>query len=1198
MIKRTSAGYRKLTENLQDNSFTGSNGIDITKAPTSRETVVDMTNLEVDNDGGLRLRKPLVLKLNYPVIIGKSSIIKVISLYDNESKLIICKEDSNYYLYCYSNSELIPITFYDNDTKNTIPMITGNLINNTKWEDIDNVNTFDSTIITGVAVDLTQFSNYYDSNIIEESDAKNAYRYFRVELEDSKCNIYYINPEINILNSQNTIPLNPNMSLDYAYAIRDNYNSQTVSCEGILAYALCEKDNLGKFNPTTKALSGAFSVKVLTESNKNISYKIISTLDKNYSNVIYLKAFCNVKAKSNTKLLCIWEKTYDGVEWQEVNSFYSGISSSDIIEVSIKDKTLETINGSVNIYETKRFRELNMNNENDLVSARPDCLKIDDIDDATYKFSIYSYQEYDLSTAIKCTQFSVNNTNFTSTLSNSDDISRLYQKQLKYGDYYSRTISLSLKAEEYDAYKNAKFSVTAMCKEYLYQNESYVISETTKSLGDNLSINSNGVLELSSLNIATNVTLKSFWKNYATKIIVRADDVPVFIIGFIEHYYIDLTEKTEIDDLDYIPLEITGEFNGTFGGNVTPYHFQNTHTLYSEVKVLNTSRDIDIIYNLPSLSTLSTKVDKNTLYYYTKNINKNCKVKIDWDYLYKQLSGNDQHQQGELSYTAFKNTFLTKGESTDCVIAISTPNVGQSYYVINADESRNDYIYENGFNKIYNGGTSSYGYINPTQAYTVEGEYVYTDEDIVYVLKSDDDLISYITEINTDLKYGGSVVGENLEPNTINYTFDNLPTVEEVSILASNLVNIDSQEYSLNIANKTEVLYNEYGSSVVGEKLYYKKAIYTYGLEQFKNNVFPSDTGSFITSLFNVIELDVTDGSAINVLIPWRDYLIAASDKSIYLITKVDTSYTTKTINTFIGIPHKDRKTCKAILNGLIFKSGTKLYTLQPNLYSSDETILNIKEISKPIENYIINTDYDTFAFTNEKAYFLFIPSSKETTCLMYEYARNIWQKYTYPVCLIDYNLYSIDNITLIDDKGKEYYFNKELFEIPNSLTPDVLNNIPYADYINVTLDDMEDFGTTDLKDKYIPISFNLNSGNKTFDIVNTKQFVETKIILATQSEQDIMPMQLNILIDGSPYPIHIDASTDAPFWKTNIWNRGSLSTLFISEKTINEKVLKQGIFRYSGQGKTILHLLQGSSIYNFKLYAFHYRFKNLTNKK
>ena len=246
MIKRTSAGYRKLTENLQDNSFTGSNGIDITKAPTSRETVVDMTNLEVDNDGGLRLRKPLVLKLNYPVIVGKSSIIKVVNLYNNTSKLIICKEDSNYYLYCYSNYELIPINFYDNDTKNVIPMITGNLINNTKWEDIDNVNTFDSTIITGVSVDLTYFSNYYDSNIIEESDAKNAYRYFRVELEDSKCNIYYINPEINILNSQNTISLNPNMSLDYAYAIRDNYNSQTVSCEGILAYALCEKDNLGK----------------------------------------------------------------------------------------------------------------------------------------------------------------------------------------------------------------------------------------------------------------------------------------------------------------------------------------------------------------------------------------------------------------------------------------------------------------------------------------------------------------------------------------------------------------------------------------------------------------------------------------------------------------------------------------------------------------------------------------------------------------------------------------------------------------------------------------------------------------------------------------------------------------------------------------------------------------------------------------
>lgn len=1206
MIKRTTPKYRKITENLQDNSFTGTGGIDISKSATSRETVYNMNNFEVDNDGGLRLRKPLVLKTNYYKLIGSKEILKIITLYDTNSKLIIAKQNNNYYLYCYnSEQDLLPISFYDNDSEAPLALITNNLVNGTKWESIDYINTFDSTVLTGVKVDLTSLgSKYYDPSIIEEANAKEAYRYFRLEIKNNSCCIYLINPEINNLNSQNTPSLNPNMSLDNAYAIRDNYSSQVVSCEGILAYTLCSKDNLGKPIPASLSTLNNLTVKVLTESNKDTSYKIISTVDKDFTNNVYLKAFLNIKAKSTTKLLCIWEKTYDGVNWEEVDSFYDGVADEDIAKISVKEKTIETINSSVNIYVTKRFRKLEISNENDLISKRPDCLKLVKIDDATYRFSIYNYEEYNLSSELECTYFAINNIDFTSSITNSDDISRLYQKELNYNDYYSRIIDITLKVKEYEVYKNANFSITSLNREYTYQNGEYKISETSQNLTDNAMIDANGVLELKSVHIASNLKFKNIWKNYATKLIVKADNVPIFITGFIEHYYIKLPDKSdmnEIEDIasiDYSPLEATGDLNGTFGGNVDMYHFQNTHTKYDTVKVLNTKRNIKINYNYPNPLVLAPKILDTNVYYFTKNVNKNCKIYIDWDYMYKYLSGISDHPQGGLTYEAFKSTFLKNGSITNCVLGISVNNLGQSYYVVNGNGSETDYISETDFNTIYNNGFQSYGYINATQGYTVEGNYLYTSDDTVYVIKLEDGRASYLSRIGTNLEYDGSIEGANIEPSTIDYNFDNLPTIGNSTILASNLINLDTKEYSLPIVNKTEVLYNEYGSSVAGEKLYYKKAIYSYGLEQFKNNVFPSDTGSFITSLFNVIELDVTDGSAVNIVIPWRDYLIAASDKSIYLITRVGTSYTTKTINTYIGIPFEDRKTCKAILNGLIFKSGLKLYSLQPNPYSSDDTILNIKEISTPIENYIIKTDYDNFAFTTEKAYYLFLPREEETLCLTYEYARGIWQKYTYPVPLIDYNLKSIDDIILIDKLGKEYYFNKELSEIPNSLEQEIKDNLPYADYIDYTLNDMEEFGTTDESSKYIPISYLLDSGQKTFNIVDTKQFVESKIILTTQTEQDIFPMELIIRIDGSPYPIRIDASTDAPLWKKDIWDRGSLSTNFISEETINNKTFKQGVFRYSGKGKSIEHLIQGNSIYNFKLYVVHYRFKNLINKK
>ena len=1205
MIKRTTPKYRKITENLQDNSFTGTGGIDISKSATSRETVYNMNNFEVDNDGGLRLRKPLVLKTNYYKLIGSKEILKIITLYDTNSKLIIAKQNNNYYLYCYnSEQDLLPISFYDNDSEASLALITNNLVNGTKWESIDYINTFDSTVITGVKVDLTSLgSKYYDPSIIEEANAKEAYRYFRLEIKNNSCCIYLINPEINNLNSQNTPSLNPNMSLDNAYAIRDNYSSQVVSCEGILAYTLCSKDNLGKPIPAPLSTLNNLTVKVLTESDKDISYKIISTVDKDFTNNVYLKAFLNIKQSEKNSYYCVWEKTYDGVNWEEIDSWYNGVSEEDIQKIDIKIGVESTLETSTDLYQTVRYRKFNCNSENDLVSNRADCLKLDlndsSLKEATYRFSLRAASKIQYSEDFTIEYFTVNDTNI---LNNTDTVINM---PMNWKENIFFDFSINIKVDDYRAYLNSNISCQLYYRDYTYSSKNnYTSSDKiiNNDIGFSVSQSTSTINITEAFDLEQN--LISFYKTIPCKLLIMKDNIVMYEKDLVFHCYIDnYTSYYELlSEENYIKL-INGTVfemhNASLNGNEIIPLSQVDFTLSSGVDDFEKD-DIDNFENKIIYYNTDYKFNPKlggTIIRITTNLRSLYETQL-FNTPYPEYDENNWKDVCNSIRDAYQNKNISIYFNSE-VSGISQAVLTNALYELYDNLSSGDSNYET-FKEWSDYASEEIIIENSCfdfkDGYTPLRLMIYNTNHIE-VVEFHDVLGHTSPKIDFTYQNINNISSTNLPPIDTNTNFEiNVSKEDVMSETKTSL--LTQQEYSLPIANKTEVLYNEYGSSVAGEKLYYKKAIYSYGLEQFKNNVFPSDTGSFITSLFNVIELDVTDGSAVNIVIPWRDYLIAASDKSIYLITRVGTSYTTKTINTYIGIPFEDRKTCKAILNGLIFKSGLKLYSLQPNPYSSDDTILNIKEISTPIENYIIKTDYDNFAFTTEKAYYLFLPREEETLCLTYEYARGIWQKYTYPVPLIDYNLKSIDDIILIDKLGKEYYFNKELSEIPNSLEQEIKDNLPYADYIDYTLNDMEEFGTTDESSKYIPISYLLNSGQKTFNIVDTKQFVESKIILTTQTEQDIFPMELIIRIDGSPYPIRIDASTDAPLWKKDIWDRGSLSTNFISEETINNKTFKQGVFRYSGKGKSIEHLIQGNSIYNFKLYVVHYRFKNLINKK
>ena len=375
--------------------------------------------------------------------------------------------------------------------------------------------------------------------------------------------------------------------------------------------------------------------------------------------------------------------------------------------------------------------------------------------------------------------------------------------------------------------------------------------------------------------------------------------------------------------------------------------------------------------------------------------------------------------------------------------------------------------------------------------------------------------------------------------------------------------------------------------------LYYNYRIWFYG-KALKNNIYFSDTDSITVPIDNCITLSTDTDDYVTSLVPWRDYLIATTSKNIYLISRYNDSYTFKQINTFIGIPEADANTCKAILNGIVFKSGTAIYALHPNTYSSDETILNITDISKPISHHLIK-GVSNFAISTEYEYYVFIPRDTDTLVFKYEYTRKVWSKFTYPIKICKVKLFNVGDIVVLDDLNNVYDFDKPLEWFEDKLK---LDNLQYGDYLNKY--------TSAVK----PIAFMLDTGQKSSAMQYTKQFTESKFIIATMEMKDTFPIETTIYVDGvnliashryisnELQLITTDPNTDGAFSRTNPEDIGYLNTNIINDNGETFNVIRQMILRYMGKGKTIRHVLKGESTFNFKIYVLYYRYRIPHNKQ
>jgi hypothetical protein len=367
--------------------------------------------------------------------------------------------------------------------------------------------------------------------------------------------------------------------------------------------------------------------------------------------------------------------------------------------------------------------------------------------------------------------------------------------------------------------------------------------------------------------------------------------------------------------------------------------------------------------------------------------------------------------------------------------------------------------------------------------------------------------------------------------------------------------------------------------------LNYKKALYAFGNFGFKNNILVSKTDSYEFPLTNVLDLDASQDSKVNSLVTWRDYLIAASNNAIYLINKLETGFTSKVVNTFTGVSDKDKDTLMSILNGLIFKNGEKLFALSPSVNSSTDSILSISELSKPIGDLLnIETDKIT-GMTTESYYGIFLTLSDKTLLLKYDYGTKNFSLMEYPIRVKQVFVDSVQNILVTDYNGKQYYFNREFPET-------YIDVIGYGDVLN------HEYSIIGENTTVTPISFEIDSGEKSDDMGYEKNFVETRITFGLKSAKEVIPLTLDVYTDGHKQIAHKAVETDTPFWNDSLDDLTALNSGFDTNNSQIINTLKEFRIRHHGFGKTIRHVITGNSVTKFKIYVVYYKYRTLPGEE
>lgn len=514
------------------------------------------------------------------------------------------------------------------------------------------------------------------------------------------------------------------------------------------------------------------------------------------------------------------------------------------------------------------------------------------------------------------------------------------------------------------------------------------------------------------------------------------------------------------------------------------------------------------------------------------------------------------------------------------------------------------------FKPLNLGGSPNFVKSLPIYAESFESNLDSDDDSKAYIAKpcyllkgiSEQDIIKNRYDIlQLDDAAGGDVYSFRIF--TVKASTEKLPT----GIGSSDLVQcsfeedflLDRADYTIITSASTELVQTELPIAASQKLFYSGSTAMAYGSAASANNILASNPGELVTPLSRVIDLPAHNNAKVTAIAAWRDYYVASTASEMFLISKANGYFTTKVISTFIGVPEVDGKCFKATANGLIFKSHNKVYMYYPSMYSSDESILNLTDISDRIEDLIVEYPSDSkitpFALSTESAYYLVMPSYEEgvyaTKCLKYTYNTRVWTYFEYPALLTSYNLKSVTDIAMYGYTNIDG--NVEAVEFKFESDKD-FDEYRYGDVLTVP--------TSFSNNSVTPIPFELDSGQKTDSLNYSKQFVESKFNVVTLNEKDCFPMSVVVHVDGCPHITTKDVHTDSAFWKQDVRHVGTLGTSFVYDEGSTSpdifNVFRQMFLRYSGKGKSIRHIIKGESQYPFKIYEIDYRYRKLNTKQ
>lgn len=938
----------------------------------------------------------------------------------------------------------------------------------------------------------------------------------------------------------------------------------------------------------------------LTERVTDVKYALVGKVNTTDKLPFIYKAVITTQNKIDNHY-CLWEySTDDGVSWNTAPEFLDQFANR-LVDIPVQDATtsnesLTQASSYTKIVKCVPFNNITYSNK-DLISSRPDILCVMNPNYTyRYRFTIYKYN-FGASVPSKYVSGSV----------------KIYTPKIK--DYYiisddSFSVHLTITDNTSNLY----------CKVGYTTNLSTDISIQNCNTSINISNN------IATINVKNFIALTNLSQSLKLKILFyEGDTLLTNLTTNCIYYYFSPTTSFK-----YIPPDVTGTdadvpyyslnkystdylkcnfsqllFNTTEESTV----FQYGDTIYDSLdSIVESTPKIVWRPTDPPLSTqFSLKYSCKFNIYNNSNIPQVISV-YQLEYYSSLLKTVNLFKYtldvGDIHISMEETYYAQIPEKSFVVKPFSNYNGTLSFSIKGKQDNTLSEVYQE-YPQLLEIGSSSPSlsdllrilFIQTTFS-TVDCTYnICTDNIFLKNIISQEHNVrvtEYPQKYNTNLITDNSIYN-NLQDGVTIKVYSPGTVIDNVSVAVKAYAVSTKETTTLETTqNETELLTYKHIDITSGKSLYYNNQIFTYLVPKNENNVYVSDTDSFITPMYNTI--DLAYGSKVTSIIPWRSYLTIFTESSIYLASydRETGAYNSKLLNTSVGLSKLDRRTPAAMLNSIIFKSGAKVYKMTPNLYSTSDSILNLHCISDAIKDYL-PTNTECFAFSTDDKYFLFSPQSTDTLLFVYDYAKGVWTIQRYPVVLKDYILLGPTNLRVMSAM-KEFIFNQYL----SKLAPEVLeHNLPYGDYLNFGSSIMKDYiPTADTLDEYVtPFDYKIDFGQKSSKYADSKQFLSTRVTVETLSEKDSFNFTVDVLIDGTPRPIHIDATTDSAIWKTSLLQLGTLNTDYTTDTSTTTGILRQLMLKYSGRGRTVRHILSGKSKYRFKLYSLDYKFRNLPNK-